>query len=629
MGKASKDTVSVTDRVTYSMPVRLELPGLPNTAKRLLWRDRQIQAQAYNWGVDDALRAFYRGEAVLNPRNNSKPLTKLRRETGLGHSLLLQRGGYWSAVTAVKKWCKHRRGLAYGQRKAGGRTDEALTKLDAAAQKHGDTELSGLVSALSGTVLLYRGHQRRRVDLVGSSQNVSTGLWPVPPDAALLGLSVDERSDAIADAVEVSDKTLEQFNTTVKTLRTAITSSDVTAAGRKRLRGWVTKTVAAVTAEAKTDKKLVTHIGKGDRRLFRTRRDLARSSGPALVLFEGCTIRDGILRLPGRTEIPLPAGINTVADVLATDRTGGLVWSGAVHVVDVTDLAGKVTRRTMPKHRKYHAHFLCQAEADAPLPVTDPGHSVGCDWGVVVPTVCSNGVAWSKHASEEQQQANRQRHNKATRLQESMSHKTVGSNRYEKQRRERQTLLAKNTNVRVNHQHHVAKAVVTTPGVRHVVTEDTKISNMTASAVGTKAFPVHGSAGKRGLNRSTAETAPARQTSLIERAAVKHSVATTRVHPAYTSLICFVCGVVGQRETQALFHCLTCGSYTQADVQASCNVNDVGNPGMYPTCRDSGGRDSRRKTLEDAVQTFLDSTDVDGNVTNKYADTTSNGHPRI
>ena len=122
MGTASKDTESATDRVTYSMSVRLELPGLPNTAKRLLWRDRQIQAQAYNWGVVDALRAFYRGEAIPNPRNNSKPLTKLRRETSSGHSVLLQRGGYWSAVTAAKKWCIHRRGLAYAQPQ-GRRTD--------------------------------------------------------------------------------------------------------------------------------------------------------------------------------------------------------------------------------------------------------------------------------------------------------------------------------------------------------------------------------------------------------------------------------------------------------------------------------------------------------------------------
>ena len=50
-------------------------------------RDRQIQGQAYNWGVEDVLEAHYRDATVPNPRNNSKPLTALRRETGSGHSL--------------------------------------------------------------------------------------------------------------------------------------------------------------------------------------------------------------------------------------------------------------------------------------------------------------------------------------------------------------------------------------------------------------------------------------------------------------------------------------------------------------------------------------------------------------
>ena len=353
-------------------------------------------------------------------------------------------------------------------------------------------------------------------------------------------------------------------------MRAVITQTDDTAV-RKRLRSLVTKTVTAVAGEAKADKKLLTHIARGDRRLFRTRRDLQRCSGPALILFEGCIIRDGMLRLPGRTEIPLPAGFDTIDDVVATHQTAGLVWSGAVHIVDVTDKAGKVARRTQPEHHKYHAHFLCNATAPAPQPVTAPEHSLGCDWGVVTPLVCSNGGAYAKHATPEQQAANQKRHVEATRLQESMAHKTVGSSRYDKQQRRRQRLLAKNTNVRVNHQHHVAKQVVTTPGVRHVVTEDTKIANMTASAEGTKHFPVHGSAGKQGLNRSIAETAPARQTTLIERAAVKRSVSTSRVHPAYTSLTCFVCGVLGQRETQSLFQCLKCGSYTHADVQASAS----------------------------------------------------------
>ena len=90
------------------------------------------------------------------------------------------------------------------------------------------------------------------------------------------------------------------------------------------------------------------------------------------------------------------------------------------------------------------------------------------------------------------------------------------------------------------------------------------------------------------------------------RAAVIASVATERVNPAYTSLICFVCGTLGQRETQALFWCPECGSYTHADVQATFNANEAGNPGLYRSAQDVvyGGRDSRHKMLEDAVGVF-------------------------
>ena len=629
MSTAANTGISDSAMVTYSTAVRVRLDGLPNTTKQQIWRDRQIQAQAYNWGVEDVLEAFYRGETFPNPRNNSKPLTALRKATGTEHSLSLQRGGYWSAATAAKKWVKHRRQRVYAQHKTRKQTDTALSTLDDAVQQHAEGCVPGLAAELADAVLLYRDHQARRVALTETSGNVATHLWATAPDTGLLDMDVDDRSVAISAATEAADAVLATFKTTVDRLRAGITDLEVTPAVRERLRKAITETKQAVAAETKADKKLLAHICKGDRRLFRTRRELDRCGGPALILFERCTVTDGVLRLPGRTVIPLPAGINTVDDVLTTQNAEGLVWSGAVHVVDVTDLAGKVTRRTLPKHRKYHAHFLCRAEADTPQPVTSPEQSIGCDWGVAVPLMCSDGTAYNKHADGKQQQASQKRHAESTRLQQSMTIKTVDSRRYNKQRRNRQRLLTKNTNVRINHQRHVAKAVVTTPGVRHVVVEDTKIGNMAASAVGTKTFPVHGSAGKRGLNRSILETAPARQTDLIERAGVKHSVATTRVHPAYTSLTCFVCGVLGERETQSLFRCLQCCSYTHADVQAALNVADAGNPGMYRTCQEIGGRDSRRKTLEDAVGTFLGSVVVEGNVTNKYVSGTSDGYSRV
>ena len=69
-----------------------------------------------------------------------------------------------------------------------------------------------------------------------------------------------------------------------------------------------------------------------------------------------------------------------------------------------------------------------------------------------------------------------------------------------------------------------------------------------------------------------------------------------------------------------MFWCPECGTYTHADVQAALNTNERGAPGLYPSARDVtyGGRDSRHKTLADALGVFLGSTRVDGSVTNKY-----------
>ena len=370
--------------VRYHTAVRLPLLDLPSGAKRQIWRDRQIQAQAYNWGVADALKAHYRGERIPNPRNHSTPLTQLRHKTGSVHSLLLQRGGHWSATDAVKKWSTRRNQVVYAQRKAVEGTDKALNTLATfAAKKPARSAVLVQARSMSESVAQYRDAHRRRVELVESGNGNALHLRETPPDRELVEMSVDERAVMIAAAVERSDKALEAFNAALKALRAKIRTVDSTEAARKRLRTLVDKARKAVAVEAKADKRLLAHIAKGDERLFRRRRDTERCSGPALVLFDGCIVRDGVLRLPGGTEIPLPAGIVTIDDALASHQRGqGLVWRGAVHVVDVTDTAGKATRRTRAEHRKYHLHFLCRAEAPVPKPVTAPvavvGHRLGC-----------------------------------------------------------------------------------------------------------------------------------------------------------------------------------------------------------------------------------------------------------
>ena len=330
---------SAAETVGYSTAVRVPLRGLSSGVKRRIWRDRQIQTQAYNWGVEYALRAHYRGERIPSPRNHSAPLTQFRHETGSTHSLLLQRGGFWGAVDAVKKWSKRRNQLVYAQRKATEGTDKALgvqgAFLDGFASGSpdcGGAAMSVQVRAMRESLAQHRGDRRRRIELVESGADSALHLWPTQPSPALSGMPADERAEMIAKATDGSDKALESFNAALKALSAAINSVDCTKAERKRLRGLADKARSAAAAEAKADKRLLAHVDKADKRLFRTRSDTERCSGPALVLFEGCTIRDGgVLRLPGGTEIPLPDGIETIDDVLASPsgREPGLGRSGA------------------------------------------------------------------------------------------------------------------------------------------------------------------------------------------------------------------------------------------------------------------------------------------------------------
>jgi hypothetical protein len=389
----------------------------------------------------------------------------------------------------------------------------------------------------------------------------------------------------------------------------------------------VSATRSAVTKHANAVKRLdrrvrpaVRHLLAGTHRLFRSRKDTERRSGPALVFYEGCRIVDNHLVLPGGIRLRLPRSREGEPFSIPS----GMTWNGALHIVDLTDQAGRVTRYTTFCHRKYRAHLLCRNSAPAPVEPSGPDEVVGIDWGVAHPLVDSRGQACPKYATDRQRRAGRRRHHQARRLQQSMSDKTEGSRRYRKQQRQRGELIAKNTNVRINQQRHNAKAVVTQPGVVSISTERTNTKNMTAGAVGSKAHPAR-SSGKRGLNRSLSETAPSRMLGYISGAAVKHSVGHAKVNPAYTSRTCFICGAVGQRETQALFHCPSCGNTVNADVQAALNIEERGHPDLYPPT--GGGRDSRRKMLDDAMGTFLSGVSI--TVSEKASQTNTPVHSGI
>ena len=188
--------------------------------------------------------------------------------------MLLQRGGFWCAVGAVRKWSKRRDQLVYGQRKAVEGTDKALTGLGALLEKladgsDGSDGSDGAVGAsvharaLIEALALYRSAHRCRVGLVESGENTAVRLWSTPPDAALSEMPAGERCERVAEAVEGADKALESFNAAMQTLRAETNSVNGTKAARERLRGLADKAHTAAAAEAKAGKRLLAHVARG------------------------------------------------------------------------------------------------------------------------------------------------------------------------------------------------------------------------------------------------------------------------------------------------------------------------------------------------------------------------------
>ena len=113
-----------------------------------------------------------------------------------------------------------------------------------------------------------------------------------------------------------------------------------------------------------------------------------------------------------------------------------------------------------------------------------------------------------------------------------------------------------------------------------IALEDLKIKNMTKSAKGTKDKPGKNVAQKSGLNRVILEQGWGlfRQRLTDKAINAMTPVEIIAIHPAYTSLRCSECGYTDKknRESQALFHCLSCDYTDNADVNAAKNIIAAG-----------------------------------------------------
>ncbi|MHB8189852.1 MAG: RNA-guided endonuclease InsQ/TnpB family protein [Ferrimicrobium sp.] len=109
-----------------------------------------------------------------------------------------------------------------------------------------------------------------------------------------------------------------------------------------------------------------------------------------------------------------------------------------------------------------------------------------------------------------------------------------------------------------------------------IAIEDLKVKNMTRSAKGTICNPGKNVRAKSGLNRSIlAQSWGLFRQRLTDKGtnATEPAIIIT-INPAYTSLRCSECGYTDKRnrESQAIFCCLSCGHTDNADVNAARNI---------------------------------------------------------
>ena len=313
---------------------------------------------------------------------------------------------------------------------------------------------------------------------------------------------------------------------------------------------------------ARTERRLERHIAAGTKRLYRSRKRISRRAGPALIVLDGARLEVGAIVLPAaRGETPLRLSL---ADP-SFELPGGWEWTGSVQVVDITDRKGRVTRRTRPGHRTYMARVILRAPAPRAVEPERIDEVLGIDVGVAVTAYGSDGSQHHMPGEAESTAAIKDAQRRRARC-------SRGSRRHNKRGRRLATMQRRRANRRRNARRHIAKAIVTTPGIRAVAVENLSLRNMLRSAKGTPEQPGTNVRAKSGLNRSMSRAGLSELLTFIEQAGRLRGVAFCPVHAAGTSLTCHWCWAQGIRETQADFFCPECDLRCNADLNAALNI---------------------------------------------------------
>ena len=220
----------------------------------------------------------------------------------------------------------------------------------------------------------------------------------------------------------------------------------------------------------------------------------------------------------------------------------------------------KSFRVTRDRAGRWHVAF---ASIPGPVEAPDTGETVGIDRGVTVSAALSTGELL--HCPG----LSRREAGRLRRLERKLAKAKRGSNRRGNLKLQIARLKAREKDRRKDWCEKTSTDIARRFDMIRV--EDLKIRNMTRSAKGAPENPGRNVRQKAGLNRGISRSGWGL---LVRRLEDKAPGRVEKIHPAYASLRCSVCGHVAaeSRESQALFRCAACNYTANADVNAARNI---------------------------------------------------------
>ena len=247
------------------------------------------------------------------------------------------------------------------------------------------------------------------------------------------------------------------------------------------------------------------------------------------------------------------------------------------------------------KGGKWFVSVLMRREVEQPLP---HGPSTGIDVGIARFATLSDGTflaplnSFKKH---EQRLAKYQRR---------MARKTKFSNNWKKARGRVQRIHSSIANARNDFLHKASTQISKNHAM--VCIEDLPVRNMSKSASGTLEAPGRKVAQKKGLNKAILDQGWGEFRRQLEYKTRWNGGEFVAVPAAYTSQTCPCCGHISRenRQTQALFACVSCGYENNADHVGAINVLAAGHAVLACGEPVQSGRSAKQEPAEATAQSI-------------------------